>query len=96
MDLISKERDRLLQRTARVWGLSFTVVALACYVLPGAVNTEALLGGIPLFIAVGAFQAMMGWMRPALWAALSVIAGLGIVAVSAWVGTGRPSQAGLA
>jgi signal transduction histidine kinase len=94
MDLIAKERDRLLQRAARVWGLSFTVVSLICLVLPGAVPRDVLLSSLPLFLALGVFQAFIGWMRPTLWALLSVAAGVGILATAALVG--RPAAAGSA
>ncbi len=79
MDLISKERDRLLQRAARVWGLSFTVVSLVCFVLPGVVPSSVLVVCVPIYVVLGMLQAFMGWMRPTLWALLSVVAGIGIV-----------------
>jgi signal transduction histidine kinase len=95
MDLISKERDRLLQRAARVWGLSFTVVSLICFVLPGAVPTRALLAGLPLYVVLAVLQGFMGWMRPTLWALLSVVTGIGIVAVVHVLGP-DPAAAGQA
>lgn len=93
MDLITKERDRLLQRTARVYGLSFTAVALLCFVLPGAVSATALIIGLPLFVVLGIAQFRMGISRSPVWLALSLAAGLAIVVVSCTVGE-RPSQAG--
>ena len=93
MDLITKERDRLLQRTARVYGLSFTVVGLLCFVLPGAVSTAALFISLPLFVVLGVAQFRMGISRSPVWLALALIAGLAIVVVSCTVGV-RPSQAG--
>jgi len=79
MDLITKERDRLLQRTARVYGLSFTVVALLCFVLPGAVSVATLVIGIPLFAVVGVGQFFMGRSRSPGWILLVLAAGLGVV-----------------
>jgi signal transduction histidine kinase len=93
MDLITKERDRLLQRTARVYGLSFTVVALLCFVLPGAVSMTALFISLPLFVVLGVAQFRMGISRSPAWLAISLIAGLAIVVVACTVGA-RPSQAG--
>jgi signal transduction histidine kinase len=93
MDLITKERDRLLQRTARVYGLSFTVVSLICFVLPGAVSQSALYISIPLFLIVAIAQWRMGVSRSAVWVALSLVAGLAIVVVSTTIGD-RPSQTG--
>jgi signal transduction histidine kinase len=95
MDLITKERDRLLQRTARVYGLSFTVVSLLCFILPGAVSQSALYISIPLFVIVGIAQWRMGISRSTVWVALSLVAGLAIVVVSTTIGD-RPSQAGFA
>lgn len=95
MDLITKERDRLLQRTARVYGLSFTIVTLLCFVIPGAVSSTALYMSLPLFIVIGIAQFRMGISRSPLWVAISLIAGLGILVVATTVGD-RPSQAGFA
>ncbi len=95
MDLITKERDRLLQRTARVYGLSFTVVSLLCFVLPGAVSPTALAVSLPLFLILGIAQFRMGVSRSPAWLAISLVAGLGILLVATTVGD-RPSQAGFA
>jgi signal transduction histidine kinase len=95
MDLITKERDRLLQRTARVYGMSFTVVTLVCLLLPGAVNTPALAVSVPLLVIIGVAQFQMGISRSGLWVAIVLVAGLGILVVATTVGD-RPSQAGFA
>lgn len=93
MDLITKERDRLLQRTARVYGLSFTIVALLCFVLPGAVSSTALIISLPLFVLLGIAQFRVGVSRSPLWLAIALVAGLAIVVVAGTIGD-RPSQAG--
>jgi signal transduction histidine kinase len=93
MDLITKERDRLLQRTARVYGLSFTIVALICAVLPGAVSSTALIISLPLFVVLAIAQFRMGVSRSPLWLGVSLVAGLAIVVVAGTIGD-RPSQAG--
>lgn len=93
MDLITKERDRLLQRTARVYGLSFTVVSLLCVLLPGAVSPTALFVSLPLFVVVGIAQFRMGISRSPIWIALALVAGLAILIVATSIGD-RPSQAG--
>jgi signal transduction histidine kinase len=95
MDLITKERDRLLQRTARVYGLSFTVVSLLCLLLPGAVSTTALIVSLPLFVLIAIAQFRMGISRSGLWVAVTLVAGLAILVVATTVGD-RPSQAGFA
>ncbi len=93
MDLITKERNRLLQRTARVYGLSFTVVALLCFLLPGAVSTTAVFICLPLFAVVGVGQFRMGISRSPIWVALFLAAGLAILVIAVTVGE-RPSLAG--
>ena len=93
MDLITKERDRLLQRTARVYGLSFTIVSLLCLVLPGAVSSRALIISLPLFVLLGIAQFRMGISRSPLWLGIALAAGLAIVVAVGTVGD-RPSQAG--
>jgi len=93
MDLITKERDRLLQRTARVYGLSFTLVALLCIVLPGAVGGTALVISLPLFLVLGVAQFRIGISRSPVWLALALVMGLAIIVVACTVGP-RPSQAG--
>jgi signal transduction histidine kinase len=95
MDLITKERDRLLQRTARVYGLSSSVVALLCIILPGAVSGTALVVSLPLFLVIAFAQFRMGVSKSAIWVALSLVAGFGILVITTTVGA-RPSQAGFA
>src|SRR5690606_27487237 len=56
VEQILKERDRLLQRTARTFGLSFTVVSLLCLALPGSVSTSTLLAALPLYVLLGFAQ----------------------------------------
>jgi signal transduction histidine kinase len=82
MDLITKERDRLLQRTARVYGLSFTVVSVLCFVLPGAVEPLSLGIGIPLYLVLGVAQFFIGRSRAPGWILLALGAGIGIVIVT--------------
>ncbi len=95
MDLITKERDRLLQRTARGYGLSFTVVAVVCMLLPGAVSSTALIVSLPLFAVIGVSQFRMGVSRSPVWIALSLVAGLGILVATTTFGH-HPSPAGFA
>ena len=94
MDLISKERERLLQRAARIYGLSFTAVALFCAVLPGAVDTLALLVSLPLFAILTLAQVRMGMSRSLLWVGLALACGAGIIGVFRFVGTGPSPEAG--
>ena len=79
MDLIVKERDRLLQRTARVFGLSFTVVSFICLSLPGAVDLATYLICVPLYLVLGLLQFMMGRSRSLGWVAAAFFAGLSLI-----------------
>jgi len=79
MDLISKERDRLLQRSARVYGLSFTAVAAVCFVLPGALPFPVLLIVLSLLVILAAAQVALGVARTLWWPLLALVAGNGAV-----------------
>ena len=95
MDLIAKERDRVLQRTARVYGLSFALVSALCYVLPGAVDGSlALWAGVGLYVLLAAAQFMLGISRNPVWVLLPLIAGLGITAFATGFGTVSLGQGG--
>ena len=78
MDLIGKERDRLLQRSARVYGLGFTAVAALCLVLPGAVPLAALVVVLPLLVLVAGAQIAVGVGRAIWWPLLVIVAGTGV------------------
>ncbi|MEO5535229.1 MAG: ATP-binding protein [Pseudolysinimonas sp.] len=83
MDLISRERDRLLQRSARAYGLTFTAVSALCFALPGAVSFRVLLLGIPFYVLVVAAQVAIGLSRSIWWPLLALAGGNGIVLVVA-------------
>lgn len=95
MDLIAKERDRLLQRTARVYGLSFTVVSLLCLVIPGAVTSLAVLLCLPLYAIVGFSQYRLGVSRSLGWILPALAAGLAAIVVIAVLTPGGPGPAGV-
>ncbi|QYH36607.1 sensor histidine kinase [Salinibacterium sp. M195] len=94
MDLITKERDRLLQRTARVASLSFLIVSAICVSLPGAVEPLTLIWCLPLYLVIAVFQFQVGSHRALGWVVPSFVAGIAVILLIA--GTpGGPSQAGL-
>lgn len=95
MDLIAKERDRLLQRTARVYGLSFTVVSLLCLVIPGAVTSLAVLLCLPLYAIVGVSQYRLGISRSLGWILPALAAGIAAIVVIAVLTPGGPGPAGV-
>src|SRR5690606_10387689 len=79
MDLITKERDRLLQRSARVYGLSFTAVAAVCLALPGVLPLPALVVALGLLVVVAGAQVMLGFSRAIWWPLLVLVAGNAVV-----------------
>jgi len=81
MDQIVKERDRLLQRTARVYGLSFTIVSFLCLLIPGAVPVTTLAITTPLFALLAVAQFRVGLSRELLWSIIIVGSGIAIVLV---------------
>ena len=95
MDLIAKERDRLLQRTARVYGLSFTVVSLVCLTIPGGVDTLTWVLCLPLYAVLGFSQFRLGSSRSLGWVALALGAGLGIVALVTLVSVDGPGPSAI-
>ena len=96
MELITKERDRLLQRAARIYGLSFSAVALACAALPGAVEPIALAASLPLFAVLMFAQVRIGASRSIIWIGLALISGAAIIGVFGYGGRGPSSDAGYA
>src|SRR5690606_14267750 len=87
MDLLARERDRMLQRAARAYGVGFTLVSGLCYVLPGAlVDAWALPAGLALYAVLAGAQFMLGISRNPGWVLLTLLAGLGIVAVATGFG----------
>ena len=83
MDQILKERDRLLQRIARVFGLSFTVVSLLCLLIPEAVPATTYGFVLPLYAVLGFTQYRIGLSRSPIWLFLALASGVAaIVAIS--------------
>lgn len=96
MDLIAKERDRVLQRVARAYGLGFTVVAAVCLALPGAVTDPAALAVVlVLAAALAGAQIVLGVSRNPVWVLVSLAAGLGATAVATGFGGRALSTGGM-
>ncbi|MET1044401.1 MAG: ATP-binding protein [Microbacteriaceae bacterium] len=86
MDLITKERDRLLQRTSRLVGLCGAAVSLASLSVPGVVSWTTYLALLPLFaLLVLAHLRLPGRSQP-LWISVGLVAGFAIlvVGISPW------------
>lgn len=94
MDQIIKERDRLLQRTARLFGVSFTLVSLVCLSIPGAVSLSSYLMTLPLYLAVCFGFYRIGVSRNIVWVLLVDIGGLGILLVIVLFNTDAATAAG--
>ena len=93
MDQILKERDRLLHRTARLFGLTFTFISILCLVVPGAIPPETYLVVLPLYAVLALCQYFMGRSRALGWLAGVFIAGTAIIAVIAFVENHAPTAA---
>lgn len=81
VELIAKERDRLLQRSARMIGLGSTLVAMVCFAIPGVVVWTTLLAVLPLFAVLVLCHARVGASQSILWPILGIAAGLAILIV---------------
>ena len=81
VELIAKERDRLLQRSARFIGLGSTAVALVCVSVPGVLQPMMLLSALPLFVVLSFSLYRVGVNQSLLWIVLGILSGLGILVV---------------
>ncbi|MDQ1547363.1 MAG: hypothetical protein QOH69_2267 [Actinomycetota bacterium] len=76
MELIAKERDRLLQRTARTLGLSGTILTLISLSFPGVVPITNFVSTVPFLVILAVCHFMLPRNRPMLWATLGIASGL--------------------
>ena len=81
VDLIAKERDRLLQRSTRVIGLGATLVALICFSTPGVLQAAAYVSVLPLFVLLAFCLYRVGNSHSLLWIILGLISGCAILLV---------------
>jgi signal transduction histidine kinase len=95
MDLMTRERDRLLHRTARAYGMSFTVVSALCLSVPGAVSLDVYFVCLPLYALLAFFQFRMGRTLSARWGLAALLVGLGILVLTASPDSTPPGEAGL-
>ena len=94
MDQIAKERDRLLQRTARTYGLSFTVVSLICLSIPGSVSLPTYLVAFPLYVLLGFSQYRIGVSRSIVWVGLVLAGGTAILVAVTLLDAEVPTEGG--
>ena len=95
VELIAKERDRLLHRSARVVGLGSTIVALICFSVPGVLPWTSYLATLPLFAVLIFAHYRMGIGQSILWIILGLASGLAILLV-AQVPNGRSDSTSVA
>ncbi len=81
VELVAKERDRLLQRSARFIGLGSTIVALVSFSVPGVVSLTTLLSTLPLFVVLAFSLYRAGVNHSLVWVLLGIVSGLGILVV---------------
>jgi signal transduction histidine kinase len=79
VDLITKERDRLLQRSTRVIGLGATAVALVCLWVPGVLPWPTALSTLPFLIVLAFSLYQVGSNQSLVWILLGLAAGLGLL-----------------
>ncbi|MGV8969455.1 MAG: sensor histidine kinase [Microbacteriaceae bacterium] len=79
MEQMLRERDRLLQRTSSIFGLSFTVVSALCLAIPGAVSAFTYLLAIPLYIILAASQYVVARRNSLLWVGTILASGIGLI-----------------
>ncbi len=82
MDRMKRERERLLQRTARVYGLRFTAVAAACILLPGEVPVPAAAGTVALLAVLAVAQWRIGTDARIRWMVGVLVTGIAAMVVA--------------
>lgn len=95
VEALAQERDRLLQRCSRMFGLSFSGVALAIFLVPGVVEPERLLAIVPLFLVVLACHYFVAATRALPLILGGMAAGLSIIVVALLPFTGPTSSGAL-
>ncbi|WP_150308380.1 sensor histidine kinase [Planctomonas psychrotolerans] len=94
MNQIVRERDRLLQRTTRVFGLGFTALAAFCVVIPGALPPIALAVVLPLLLLLGFSQYRIGVTGRHPWSAIILLTGFALlVLLTRFPGVDEPAVA---
>ena len=95
MKLIAKERDRLLQRTSRAYGLSFTIVSFVCLSIPGAVGGVSYLVCLPLYAIIAVSQYRIAVSRSIVWVLLCLASGIAVLLVTTVFAPAPPGTAGV-
>jgi signal transduction histidine kinase len=88
MELITKERDRLLRRTARMLGLVGTAVTVACLGLSPVVPMSVFLQFVPFIASLTIALIMVGRSEAVRWVVLGLVAGGGILVIASVTASG--------
>ena len=96
VELIAKERDRLLQRSTRAIGLGSTAIAFVCFSVPGVLSWTTYLAALPLFAVLAFCQFRLGISQSVVWVCLGTAAGLGILVLVQLPGEASGSALGAA
>ncbi|HMM82106.1 MAG TPA: histidine kinase [Terrimesophilobacter sp.] len=81
VELIARERDRLLHRSVRLIGTTMTVVSFLGLAIPGVVDGTSLLAAVILGIVFVFCLYRLGNSHSILWVLLGIAAGLAILAI---------------
>jgi signal transduction histidine kinase len=95
VELIAKERDRLLHRAARFIGISLAVVAFLGLSIPGVVDLTSLFAALLLGVLLVFCLFRLGGDHSILWVLLGLSAGLGVLTI-VQLPFGSPDQGALA
>ncbi len=79
MQRIHKERDRLLRRAARLAGLAGSIAVVIVMLVPGGLSLPLLGRCLPALLLMVTGQYLLGRSGRMRWAALVVLAGLGMI-----------------
>ena len=82
MDQFAKERDRLLQVSARAFGLGALLLSFVCAAVPGVTPLPILMAMAPFYGLMAISLLRLGASRPFRWAVLGLASGLGALIVA--------------
>lgn len=81
VELIARERDRLLHRSVRLIGITMTAVSFLGLVIPGVVDETSLMAAVILGIVFVFCLYRLGSSHSILWVLLGIAAGLAILTI---------------
>lgn len=81
VDLIAKERDRLLHRAVRMIGITMTVVSFLGLAIPGLVDETSLMAALLLGVVFVFCLVRLGSNHSLLWVILGIVSGLAILTI---------------